>query len=27
MKKTYVKPEFVRRGKLSAIVAGSPAPQ
>ncbi|RVC92271.1 MAG: putative RiPP precursor [Mesorhizobium sp.] len=27
MKKTYVKPEFVRKGKLSAIVAGSPAPQ
>ncbi|AZO19051.1 MAG: putative RiPP precursor [Mesorhizobium sp.] len=28
MKKTYVKPEFVRKGKLSAVVAGSlPAPQ
>ncbi|AZO07634.1 putative RiPP precursor [Mesorhizobium sp. M2D.F.Ca.ET.185.01.1.1] len=27
MKKTYEKPVFVRKGKLSAIVAGSPAPQ
>ncbi|TIU87163.1 MAG: putative RiPP precursor [Mesorhizobium sp.] len=26
MKKTYVKPEFVRKGKLSAVVAGSLAP-
>ncbi|RWL42845.1 MAG: putative RiPP precursor [Mesorhizobium sp.] len=27
MKKTYEKPVFVRKGRLSAIVAGSPAPQ
>ena len=26
MKKTYEKPVFVRKGKLSAIVAGSPVP-
>ncbi|TJV69907.1 MAG: putative RiPP precursor [Mesorhizobium sp.] len=26
MKKTYEKPVFVRKGKLSAIVAGSPPP-
>ncbi|MBZ9848859.1 putative RiPP precursor [Mesorhizobium sp. CA14] len=24
MKKTYEKPVFVRKGKLSAVVAGSP---
>jgi hypothetical protein len=26
MKKIYEKPVFVRKGKLSAIVAGSPVP-
>ncbi|TGQ12682.1 putative RiPP precursor [Mesorhizobium sp. M2E.F.Ca.ET.166.01.1.1] len=26
MKKTYEKPVLVRKGKLSAIVAGSPVP-
>ncbi|TPK92174.1 putative RiPP precursor [Mesorhizobium sp. B2-4-16] len=26
MKKTYEKPIFVRKGKLSAVVAGSPVP-
>jgi len=26
MKKTYEKPVFVRKGKLSAVVAGSPVP-
>ncbi|MBN9550318.1 MAG: putative RiPP precursor [Alphaproteobacteria bacterium] len=26
MKKTYEKPVLVRKGKLSAIVAGSPPP-
>ncbi|RTM07859.1 MAG: putative RiPP precursor [Hyphomicrobiales bacterium] len=26
MKKTYEKPALVRKGKLSAIVAGSPVP-
>jgi hypothetical protein len=26
MKKVYEKPAFVRKGKLSAIVAGSPVP-
>jgi hypothetical protein len=26
MKKTYEKPVFVRKGKLSAVVAGSPPP-
>ncbi|RUU49941.1 putative RiPP precursor [Mesorhizobium sp. M2C.T.Ca.TU.009.01.2.1] len=26
MRKTYEKPIFVRKGKLSAVVAGSPPP-